>query len=358
METIILEKTAAFGTEPWNKEMAQLGKKMLTAKVHNVIFVHGTFAGNDPLGMLGVMGKLSKVSLVFAKIPLLAKKLKVISKDNIDSIVDDLGNFPAKDIEAYATALKINCTSFNWTSENNHIGRLLEVPNLAADIVAKTSDLATDDKILVIGHSHAGQLFALLTVFLEQGNKAETLLAVLTDVEEFDKPSFLENLSVLSTLNLDIVTFGTPVRYPWGEYQKYQLLNIVNHRSDSTIEGVLSTRDGDYVQQWATEGTDIPTSKPWLKEANDKLDLVLDQGSMATLDIKQRLQETKRRQPNKTNEKQAGETILLDYLDNKIVINIFSFKFPNLFKTLFGHGVYTSREKALFNFKLIVEKFY
>jgi hypothetical protein len=356
MEKIKFDKIAAFGTELWKKEMAQLGGAMLSAKLSRIFFVHGTFAGTDPLGLLGVIGKLTRPSFLFAKLPLFAKKLQLLSKNIIDNVVDDLGNFPAKDIKTYAAALGIDCTPFNWTSENNHIGRLLEVPNLAADIVEKTS--ASDERVLLIGHSHAGQIFALLTTFLENGNTAEALYAVLTHVEEFDKHNFSKNLATLSNIHLDFVTLGTPVRYPWGNYQKYQLLNIINHRSDSWRDGIWNTRDGDYVQQWATEKTDLPTSKAWLKIANDKLDFVLDKGPIKTLNIKLKLQEIKRRQPIKINGKQAGDTVLVDYLDNKTVITVLGFKLPNLIKTLFGHGVYTRRNSTLFNLRLIVEKFY
>jgi hypothetical protein len=219
---------------------------------------------------------------------------------------------------------------------------------LAKKIVEKTKGFSSDDRILLFGHSHAGQLFALLTLFLEDGEKANALFRVLAEenVDTFDKRSFSDNIKKNSSINMDIVTLGAPVRYPWGDYEKYRLLHIVNHRSDSKLSGVLTTRDGDYVQQWGTDGTDLPSSNQALKGCNHKLDSILDKGQ--SIDFEAKLEEVKRRQPVKVNGEEAGKTIFVDYLDNG----------NNAIETLFGHGVYTGRNSMLFNTRLIVDNFY
>ena len=201
----------------------------------------------------------------------------------------------------------------------------------------------------MIGHSHAGQVFALLSIFLEKNEKANKLLDTLAVVSDFDKDEFSENIEKISRIYLDTVTLGAPVRYPWGTYDKFRLLNIVNDRSNSSaLDGVLETRDGDYVQQWGTDGTDL---KPAMNSSlNDELDSILDKGR--PIDVGKKLNEVKRRQPRKVNGEEAGETVLVDYQDQG------SFGMPNCMETLFGHGVYTRRNSMLFNTQLIVEKFY
>ena len=354
MIKMTFDKFAEFETDPWKKAMVQHGEAMQKSNVRKVIFVHGTFAGDDPLGVYLVMERLGVPSVI-------TKRFKDISKEITNKNMDDLGNFPDDYITSFSDGIEhdIECKSFIWSSENNHIGRLLTIPTLAAYISEKAKGLSLDDRILLIGHSHAGQLFALLTVFLENDEKANALFNVLAEVNGFDKKIFSENIEKISNFYLDIVTLGTPVRYSWGEYGKYRLLNIVNHRSDSKIEGVLNTRDGDYVQQWGTDGTDLLPINLSLLECNDKLDSVLDKGR--PIDIDTKLKEIKRRQPIKVNGEKVGETILVDYLDNGTkVIQFFGLTMghPNFFETLFGHGVYTRRDSMLFNSSLVVDKFY
>jgi hypothetical protein len=352
------DNIAEFEKKSWQEAMAQQGAAMKKSKVRKVVFVHGTFAGDDPLGIFRLMRSWG--------IPSVATNMfEDIGKKIIDKNMDDLGNFTDDYISSYAAGVELgynkDCMTHNWSSENNHIGRLLAVPELAAKIAAKTEGLLTNDKILLIGHSHAGQLFALLTIFLEKGEKANALVNVLINADRFDKETFSSDIEKISNINLDIVTLGTPVRYPWGEYDKYRLLNIVNHRSDSKISGVLNTKNGDYVQQWATEGTDLHSPNASLDECNDKLDSILDQGRLNTNGLHEKLKENKRRQPINIKGEEAGKTIFVDYLDNgRKVFQMFHFTVgkPNFFKTLFGHGVYTRRNSMLFNTRLIVENFY
>lgn len=345
-----------FESGPWKEAMARNGEAMKSENVRKVFFVHGTFAGNDPFGIYGVMKQLGVYSGITDALEEMSEKIKHKS-------LDDLGNFPDDYILSFTKGINhgIESISLGWSSENNHIGRLLAVPELASKIAGSTEDLSPEDRVLLIGHSHAGQLFALLTNFLENRHRANALLNVLSEVEVngFDLAVFVKDLDLISGIQLDIVTLGTPVRYPWGDYQRYRLLNIVNHRSDSRIDGALNTRDGDYVQQWGTEGTDLAPADFSLKESNDRLDSILDKGRPLNIDTK--LKEVKRRMPFKEDGKEAGDTILVDYRDKGARIFRFMglrFGRPNFIETAFGHGVYTRRKSMLFNTRLIIDKFY
>jgi len=274
----------------------------------------------------------------------------------------DLGNFTQDYVAAFKTGIQqpIDCATWDWSSRNNHIGRLLAVPELAATLAKTAETLSANDKVLMIGHSHAGQVFALLTVFLEESEKADKLLNILDAVDGFDKQAFSENIEKISGIPLDIVTLGAPVRYPWGGNGKFRLLNIVNHRDSATafsVKGVLETRGGDYVQQWGTDGTDLKPSTN--ASLNDKLDAILDKGR--PIDVGKKLQEIERRQPKKINGEEAGNSLFVDYLDQgSLVFRVFGKVFgkPNCMETLFGHGVYTRQNSMLFNTQLIVDKYY
>jgi hypothetical protein len=223
-----------------------------------------------------------------------------------------------------------------------------------AKIITENKILESE-RILLLGHSHAGQLFALLTTFLENGDKAQHLYGIMDKSNQLGKrDELLSNLEKIKTANLDIVTFGTPVRYSWGEYTKYRLMAIVNHRSPVNISGLLSTRDGDYVQQWGAEGTDV--LPPDEKDINDKFDAILDKGRDISLLINS-LKHTDRKDPHYANGKTVCETFRVDYKDDASSL-LDKLDVTHCVKTLFGHGVYTEMRAMLFNTDIIIENLY
>jgi hypothetical protein len=230
-------------------------------------------------------------------------------------------------------------------------------------LAQKLGDIITQNKVseterlLLLGHSHARQLFALLTILLENGKKAQLLYGIIDRSKHLgNKEDLLSNLEKIKKVNLDIVTFGTPVRYSWGEYKKYQLMAIVIHRppgSETSIPGVLSTKGGDYVQQWGAEGTDV--LPPDELELNDQCDVILDKGRDISLFIDS-LKQSDRKQPHFANGKPAGKSFLVDYLDNATLLE--HLDITHCVKTLFGHGVYTETRALLFNTDIIVDNLY
>lgn len=356
MKTMKFDNIAEFKTQDWQQKMAKCGESMQANKVQKVVFASGTFVGNDPFGIFRILED-------FGVLPVITDEFKDILKKVRNKAIDDLGNFAEDYIPSFTTGINhgIECCLYPWSSENNHIGRLLAVPGLAARLAEVAEGLSKKDRILMIGYSHAGQIFALLTIFLENGEKANELYDVLADVSGFDKEALAKNIEKISNIYLDIVLLGAPVRYPWGNYEKFRLLNIINHRSASSLAGVLETRDGDYVQQWGTEGTDLPSDLDLHNDCNNRLNPILDKGLFDPSELVVKLKETKRRQAVKINGDKAGNTLLVDYLDNgSKVFQVFGFIFgkPNCIKTVLGHGIYTRRNCMLFNTNVIVENFY
>ncbi|CAG1020842.1 hypothetical protein DOJK_00610 [Patescibacteria group bacterium] len=310
-------------------------------QVSSIILVHGTFAGNDALGLFDLLEPLSKQ---------LADILKQHGKALLDKIAGDVGNYTPEYATSMSQLTNIPCELFIWSSGNYHLARLHGALKLAQTLANNIIQHHLQGKpILLMGHSHAGQVFALLTRFLS--DDAEDIYAIMAQDEELNraKTHLLEQLKIIKTVQLDIVTFGTPVRYAWGNYQNYRLLAIVNHRSDSTVSGILSTRDGDYVQHWGITGTDA--FPPNNLSLNDAFDSVLDEGRNLTY----LAQQSSTRQKNP-----AGDNLFLDYQDNApMPIDLLDpLNLTHCIKTLFGHGVYTQLDKMQFNLNTIIQHWY
>lgn len=338
--------------------MDQAGQTLQKNKVRNVIFVHGTFAGNDPLGINWLLEERGAPSWI-------TRQFKKFNREIANAILNDLGNFTNRYVRQFSSEIntsvkqKIACTNYLWDGQNNHIGRLEAIPDLVQKIAH-----AKGERVLLIGHSHAGQLFALITLFLQQNEKAKVLFECLEEIilDTEKLKVFHKNLNKIQHINLDIVTLGTPVRYPWGKYENYQLLNIVNHRSDIYIDGVLFTRDGDYVQHWGVEGTDLMVA-PQYHNVSLKLDEVLDKGTLDQQTLYNLRSEHQRRVPKDIGGDKIGINIFIDYKDQgerifHLPFTPIIFNKPNFIESVLGHGAYTLEKNRLRNTKLIIENLY
>jgi hypothetical protein len=337
------------------QEMSVYKQHLKKHQVRLILLVHGTFTGDDAFGLFDLLDPINKR---------LADKLKNKGKRLINRLTKDVGNYTPEYVDALRGALdnEIICELFVWSSANYHLARLQGAIELAQTLAEKITqnNILANERLLLMGHSHAGQLFALLTSFLANNVQAQYLYAIMEkDVElKAAKTRLIEHLEIINKLNLDIVTFGTPVRYSWGKYDKYRLMAIVNHRAKVTISGLLSTRDGDYIQQWGIEGTDIlpPLEKIAL---NDELDALLDKGRDVSLLLESLKSET-RQHPKYADCTTVCETLLIDYRDNApfSIFLLKPFGVPHCIKTLFGHGVYTRNRTMLFNMGIIVHNWY
>lgn len=303
-------------------------------QVASIILVHGTFAGNDALGLFELVKPINEN---------LANTLKDHGKALLDVIANDVGNYTTDYARLLSKLCKVPCELFVWSSGNYHLARLYGALQLAELLAQRIQAQELQGlRLLLLGHSHAGQLFALLSRFL---SNAEDLYAIMASDTELAvaKQNLQAQLQVIRTVQLDFVTLGTPIRYAWGKADNCRLLAIVNHRSDSTPSGIVHTRDGDYVQHWGIAGTDA--YPPQHKALNDAFDRVLDDGRNRLL-VSQ-LGSTRQINP-------AGDNLLLDYQDNATD----GLDLSHCIKTLFGHGVYTRYKKMRFTMHTIVQHWY
>ena len=357
MATLIFDESEVFGSDEWKQKMSANGDILKKNNIRQVLLVHGTFVGNDALGLFNWLEPTEKQ---LTGSTFITAKLKSQGKSLVDHLSKDIGNYTLEYANAFSNGLdhEIKCQLFTWGSGDFHLARLngtVELAQKLAGIIVQ-NNIQKTERILLLGHSHAGQLFALLTTFLEYGEKAQQLYKIMDMSKDLNKKEeLLSNIEKIKSANLDIVTFGTPVRYSWGEYAKYRLMAIVNHRSPVNIDGLLSTRDGDYVQQWGAEGTDVPPPLDEIK-LNDELDTILDIGRdiPALIDS---LQHKDRKHPHYANAATVSETFLVDYKDNASSL-LEHLDITHCVKTLFGHGVYTETRAMLFNTDIIIENFY
>mgnify|MGYP007063398360 CR=1 FL=1 len=324
----------------WRNQMFELGKHIKNSNVKHIVFVHGTYAGNDPFEIFTLF---TGVFPIYG--PILAKLSKRLMKFSTNKLLNDRANFSPAYIKLAGNALSNNLKvhDFRWSSGNNHLARLKG----AIDLIKLLSKLKTNsfEKVLLIGHSHAGQLFCILEHLLQNSNKGIKLKQFMKNSNQFDLEYFEDSINKLSNEH-HYITMGAPSRYQWPSNHRYKILHLINHRGlypyGGSFLGLFFTTGGDYIQQMGIAGSDVPPIFKNDRNLNDSLNKILDNGNNLVLwnnNIfkKQRLSNW-------------GQTLLIDYKDNGL--------FPNIYKTFFGHGVYTRYEMMLFNFETIVKYLY
>lgn len=336
------EPVENYQTTPWLEQMRACGATMQNNRVRHVCFTHGTFVGNSPLGIIDMFAAFLD--------PWKIERLKILIKAGIDLIMDDTGNYTHSYIDDFQAGLghEIPCSAVVWDSGNYHLARLNGAMRLINSLAAAVDDdFTSEDRLLLLGHSHAGQLYALISLLLEGGDRADQLLSIARQAGHAID-ALPGKLDKIRQVHLDIATFGMPPRYPWGEQTNLTLRHIVNDRGLSmsavSLNDLLHTIHGDYVQQWGCEGTDFPAPSD-LQGLNGELDKFLDEGTKRSRAIA-RLHQPERSQSS------FGKTIRIDYDDAAAGL------LPNCIESLFGHGIYTRKQTMLFNTLLLVNEFY
>lgn len=342
--------------------MRAAGAAFHAAGVGAVYLVHGTFAGTDATGMLTELGRVYPAAQ--AVLGRLAKML-------FDLFARDDGNYTAEYAERLEAGLaapdrpRIPVRLFDWSSENHHIGRADAAVRLVDEL--SSLDLPAGARILLWGHSHGGNVLALLTNLLSGNAELVTRffaaarwyyrlplvdwvdIPVWRDVEH----ELLTGPRLLDRHPLDLVTFGTPVRYGWNRDGYSQLLHFINHRPTPglpphrvpfppTIDDVLQARAGDYIQQFGIAGTNtVPNLLAWRAlVAEGRLQRLLESPE-AGGGLTERLRQGMR-------VPEEGQTLLVDYGPPE----------GNIAQHLAGHAVYTRQEWMLFHAEEIARRLY
>jgi hypothetical protein len=326
-----------------------------------ICLIHGTFVGDD---VLGIFRKVATV------LPGLALNLNRLEKKTLDTLLNDAGNYTAGFAEQLARRVNranedsaIPVTLFQWSGENSHIGRCDGAVRLLDDLLAQS--FPDGARVLLWGHSHGGNVLALLTNLL--GASLSAREEFFEAAACFYKPLFRAHLPAwervrkvlaaegnpLEHVSLDVATFGTPVRYGWDTRVATRLLHFVNHRPAEglpayqaamprSLDDILNATYGDFVQQFGIAGTGIA---PWIwswrsRVADRRLRRVVQRGI--------RRRDLLRRLTSGTRVADAGKTLLVDYDESD----------DRARRLLGGHAVYTRNEWQTFHQEEVVRRFY
>ena len=396
---LTLQKGAPPHSPPWEEALGRLGTTLHQAGVKVVLLFYGTHIGTDLFGSgrldevgglkrgysRGIPGLESLLGLLrpgeYQKGPV-AKKLQPpflndsASKDQLDAHLGDTGNFTGEYQQALQDGisqrgrLPLTCSRILWSSMNHHLGRFEAALGLLRNLEEMRSSMALgqDDRILILGHGHAGQVLALLSNLLAPGEATVRpfLLEILENSVQANQlsPEIGTALKELFTLHLshsqdspalDMATLGTPIRYGWDTGGIGKLLHIVNHRPirpDSkkwlakmdlpqVVMEMQSAVGGDYIQQLAVAGTDAVPATPELEQVNQAL-----RENLEPYDGFERWLECARRVTRCPND---GQCLLIDYQDA-------SNDGPEIH--LFGHACYTRLAALLPQMTHIVDALY
>ncbi|MBC8351434.1 MAG: hypothetical protein H8E66_05575 [Planctomycetes bacterium] len=341
--------------------MQAVGRALRAADVRAIYLVHGSFVGADAFGLFSEVARVSSAA---------AEPLRRLQKQLLDAIAKDAGNYTVAFAREFESALSIDDDAplpvrlFNWSSENHHIGRA----DGAIHLIADSRDSApSGGRVLVWGHSHGGNVLALITNLL--GGDARLRRKFFhacrsyyrwpglnrVDLPEWPRVQrMLEDEAVLArSSGLDLVTFGTPVRYGWDAGGYGKLLHFIHHRpvpgKDPTVaefpreaEDVFTAKFGDYVQQFGIAGTNFaPAAWAWRAALADvRLGRLLQPGIR-----KRKLLE---RLKVGTRSHDEGTNLLVDY----------GLPEGHVGQHLAGHAVYTRSDWLLFHIEEVARRFY
>jgi len=362
-------------TEPSSAEfaprLAAAGRRFAEAGVAAVYLVHGTFTGNDALGLLTELARYA---------PNLAESLRKLGKRAINAILGETGNYTPQFAARMEMGLsggvdrrapKLPVRLFNWSGLNHHVARADAAVRLIDELarLAPGHDGETEraKRVLLWAHSHGGNVLALMTNLLggDQATSAEFFDAARIFFrrpwsERLDFPVWqrVEELLAgadhpLRRLQLDLVTFGAPIRYGWDSAGYSKLLHIVNHRPavggkdhqapyPPRLRRIVAGTAGDFIQQLGIAGSNIPPLPLVLRTflANRRLGRVLERDLP-----RERLFKRLKRGVRVHDE---GTTLLEDYDDPD--------RIP--FRHLLGHAPYTRSRWLPLHCELVAQHFY
>ncbi len=348
------------GSDEFLGRMRAVGDVLRAENIAAIYLVHGTFVGNDASGM---WSELSRV------LPSAAATFRQLSKKGVDSLVGEHGSYTPQFARLFEESInsadlqRIPVCLFDWSSENHHLGRA----DAAVRLLSKIHDLEKPERVLLWGHSHGGNVFALMSNLLggdEQSidsffeaarvwfRSSRTRRHDLAVWQETWQRLKCEHTGAADT-KYDFVTFGTPIRYGWETNGYAGLLHFTNHRPTPGLpeylarfplspESVLQAIDGDCVQQLGIAGTNVaPNVMSWRCFWADRRLNALLQPNLRARELHNRLK-LGMRVPAE------GTTLLVDYGPGD----------SNFAKHHAGHAVYTHSNWLLFHAEQTVAALY
>src|SRR5258708_7449580 len=225
------------GSPDFHRRMRRVGEALRAADVGAIFLVHGTFAGIDALGILAELARWY---------PAGRDSIGCVAKRMVDALAGDAGNYTNGYAESFEESIRgsgepVSVRLFHWSSENHHLGRADAAVRLIDEIAAL--ELPPRRRILVWGHSHAGNVFALMSnVLAGDAESIERFFAAarvyyrvpltgMIDIPVWERVRRLlaHDARRLAERPIDMVTFGTPIRYGWDPLGYAERLPFLHH---------------------------------------------------------------------------------------------------------------------------------
>ncbi len=172
-EILSIEPLPKVESDEYHNRMHAVGDIFERANVGAIVLVHGTFVGNDPWGLAAMLvGRNRRRYETWCQ----------WQKSVADRVVRDRGNFPAQYVSRLANDLgssrSFSVSRFLWSGINNHAGRAFAAVDLHRYL--SDLDLPRDKRIILCGHSHGGNVLALLTnLFVTELSRVVAFLEVV-----------------------------------------------------------------------------------------------------------------------------------------------------------------------------------
>jgi hypothetical protein len=365
--------------------MAAVGAALRAAGVRRIYLAHGTSAGTDPLGVASTIARLS---------PALRQIVESTTKGLVDAVLEERGNFSSRFAELLERSLNadipgstpengstqqprhasessiargpIEVRRFLWSGENHHLGRADAAVRWIDELVR--DPLPAGERLMLVGHSHAGNVLAILTQLISgQIERVARFFdaarvffrargALLPGVPPWERIERLlhDRPRPLNNTPLDIVTLATPVRYGWDLQGDMRLLHFVFHYRHAAASeehtAIFPPRlgswphltNGDFTQQIGIAGTNfappLPFGPAW--QADRRLARLLE-GDLEPANTWKRWKQGRR-------VADAGTTLLIDY----------GLRFNQVLKWTASHTFYTHTEWMVWQFEEIVRRWY
>ena len=339
------------GSSEFLRRMEEAATAMRHGGVTAVCLVHGSCAEPDVAGSLTALTR--RLPAARTAVERLIQRIQlgvqhVYFDHRYARLLDTALNPPG--------AQRIPVCLFEWSNENHHLGRADGAVRLVGCLASL--EPGRPHRVLLWGHGHAGNLFALATNLLGSDRRSLERFFAAADVYYrwplarcVDIPLWnrvrrllLHQGRLRADVSLDVVTFGTPVRYGWESAAYDRLVHFVHRREildrpphqavfPPAVDDVLSAAEGDYVQQLAIAGTDSPPAAfAWrARLANRRLGRLLERG-LETENVEERFRAG-------TIVPEEGTTLLVDYGPPQ----------GSVAQHQAGHAVYTENQWLLFH---------
>lgn len=333
-------------------------------RLRRVILVHGTFMGNDPIAAATTLTRIAgSVPAMQSALESLASSIRNNTKPITDRMAGDVGNYTDEFRDRFQNLVGddplIELLQPTWSGQNHHLARA----DLAVRLLCRLADLqpAPDQRVLLWGHSHAGNAFAILTNLL--ANERSSVQRFFTAAGT-QGPHWARAREILANsatphpwaASVLIAAFATPVRYGWDLTGCASLLHILHHCCDEdhsittkplfpaySVTDLVTARYGDWVQAFGIAGTD--TQPPIVTDAHVRMSEFLESGLPepkheldTRLIIPERVRDLCARLKTGTRCHADGKNLLVCYepCGRRNTLNL------PIEQTMFGHGVATT----------------